>query len=180
MPRELALAGRGLGLAVLAVLAWKVLTRPMGVGDAGSLLGFFHGVDLIFHEAGHVIFGLFGQFPGVLGGSLMQVLVPTVCAGSFLWRGQYASASAPLFWTGESLTDLAIYVADGRAMRLPLLADGLIHDWNWLLGRLGLLQQAEALGRFTFALGALTVLAALAMLALDCWRCWLTPASDAM
>lgn len=180
MPRELALAGRGLGLAVLAVLAWKVLTRPMGVGDAGSLLGFFHGVDLIFHEAGHVIFGLFGQFPGVLGGSLMQVLVPAVCAGSFLWRGQYASASAPLFWTGESLTDVAIYVADGRAMRLPLLADGLIHDWNWILGRLGLLQQAEALGRLTFALGALTVLAALAMLALDCWRCWLTPARDAM
>jgi hypothetical protein len=44
-----------------------------------------------------------------------------------------------LVWTGPSLADVAVYVADGRAMALPLLAEGLIHDWNFILGRLGLL-----------------------------------------
>jgi len=28
-----------------------------------------------------------------------------------------------LFWVGESVTDVAIYVADGRDMALPLLAE---------------------------------------------------------
>ena len=35
---------------------------------------------------------------------------------------------------------------------------------NFILGRLGLLQAAESLGRLTFGLGALTMLAALALL----------------
>jgi len=54
-------------------------------------------------------------------------------------------------------------------MALPLLADGAIHDWNFILGNLGLLQAAESLGRLTFGLGALTMLAALAMLGWDAW-----------
>jgi len=29
-----------------------------------------------------------------------------------------------LFWTGQSLADVAVYVADGRAMALPLLPTG--------------------------------------------------------
>ena len=70
---------------------------------------------------------------------------------------------------GQNLADVAVYVADGRAMRGPLLADGLIHDWNFILGRLGLLYRAEALGRLIFALGALAMLAALAILGWDAW-----------
>jgi hypothetical protein len=74
-----------------------------------------------------------------------------------------------LFWTGQNLADVAVYVADGRTMALPLLGDGLIHDWNFILGTLGLLHAAESLGRLTFGLGALTMLAALALLAWDAW-----------
>ena len=84
-----------------------------------------------------------------------------------------------LFWTGQSLTDVAIYAADGRARALPLLADGLIHDWSYILGRLGLLQSAEMVGRFLFALGALTMLAGLALLGLDILRCWNATAAPA-
>ena len=70
-----AVAGRGLGLVVLSVLTWKVLAQGLSY-QPGGVLGFIHGIDLIFHEAGHVIFGFFGQFLAVLGGSLMQVLIP--------------------------------------------------------------------------------------------------------
>jgi len=35
-----------------------------------------------------VIFGFFGRFIGVLGGSLNQVLVPAVCTAVFLARQQ--------------------------------------------------------------------------------------------
>lgn len=144
----------------------------------GGLLGFMHGVDLVFHEAGHVIFGFFGRFVAVLGGSLNQVLVPLIATVAFVRTRQRASAAVTLAWTGQSLTDVAIYAADGRAMALPLLAEGLTHDWNYLLGRLGLLSSAETVGRLIFGLGALTMLAALALLALDLLRCLNARATD--
>ena len=141
--------GRLIGLAVLAGLTILVLANGLTL-PSGIILNFLHLINLVFHEAGHVIFGFFGRFVAVLGGSVNQVLVPAVCTGVFLARRQYGSAAVTLFWTGESLADVAVYVADGRAMALPLLA-------------------AESLGRLTFGLGALTMLAALAMLGWDAW-----------
>ena len=160
--------GRLVGFVVLAALTLLVLANGLAM-PSGALLNFLHLIDLVFHEAGHVIFALFGQFGAILGGSLNQVLIPAVCTGVFLARKQYGSAAVTLFWTGQSLADVAVYVADGRAMALPLLAEGLIHDWNFILGTLGLLRAAESLGRLTFALGALTMLAALALLGWDAW-----------
>ena len=122
-----------------------------------------------------MIFGFFGEFIAVLGGSLTQVLIPLIATVAFLRTRQWASAAATLCWTGQSLPDVAIYAADGRAKALPLLAEGLIHDWNYLLGRLGLLQSAETVGRLIFGLGALTMLSALGLLALDLLRCWDEP-----
>jgi len=141
----------------------------------GGIAGFLHGVGLVFHEAGHVLFGFFGEFIAVLGGSLNQVLMPLIATIAFLRTRQWASAAVTLWWTGQSLTDVAIYAADGRAKALPLLAEGLIHDWGYILGRLGLLQSAETVGRLIFALGALAMLAALGLLALDLLRCWNAP-----
>ena len=172
-------AGHGVGLVVLIFLAWKVLAQGLSFRGGDDVLSFIHGIDLVFHEAGHVIFGFFGEFIAVVGGSLMQVLIPVIATAAFLRTRQWASAAVTLFWTGQSVTDVAIYAADGRARALPLLAEGLIHDWHYILGRLGLLQSAEAVGRLIFVLGALTMLAALALLGLDALRCWNAPASSA-
>lgn len=162
---------RAAGLVVLGVLAFAILRRGLapsyGAGPVASVLGLVHMVDLVFHEAGHVIFGLFGRFVGALGGSVNQVLIPAVCTGAFLRHRQQAAAAVALFWTGESIVDVAVYVADGRDMKLPLLAEGLTHDWNWILSELSLRSQAEPLGRVVFLLGALVLLAALTLLALD-------------
>jgi hypothetical protein len=166
-----AIIGRAVGLALLLVLTLKVLSQGLAMAP-GGVLWFLHGVNLVFHEAGHVIFGFFGQFVAVLGGSLNQVLVPAICVVAFLRTRQRASAAVALFWTGQSLADVAVYAADGRAMALPLFAEGLIHDWNYIWGRLGLLHLAEGLGRLLFGLAALTMLAALGLLGLDLLRAW--------
>ena len=60
---------------------------------------------------------------------------------------------------------------------MPLLAEGLIHDWNYILGRLELLGSAETVGRLIFGAGALAV-AALLLLTLEVLRCWNAPAAD--
>ena len=172
-----AVLARAAGLLALGVLLLAILGRGLspfaGNGPApfGShVLGFIHMIDLVFHEAGHVIFGFFGRFVAVLGGSLNQVLIPAVCTGYFLRQKQQAAAAVTLFWTGESVVDVAIYVADGRDMKLPLLADGLTHDWNWILSELSLRNQAEPIGRLVFLAGVLVMLAALALLTLDLLR----------
>ncbi|MBI3028694.1 MAG: hypothetical protein HYY64_04195 [Candidatus Rokubacteria bacterium] len=167
------LVARGAGLFVMGVLAWQTLQRGVTAAPPGVLLGILDGANLIFHEAGHVLFLVFGEFLQILGGSLMQILIPAACAVSFLLRRQPAAAAAGLFWTGESLTNVAIYVADARRLALPLLGgDGSIHDWNYLLGRLGLLNQADLLGWLVFTAGGLTILGAVVLLVADLLRTW--------
>jgi hypothetical protein len=160
---------RGVGLLVLVVLGLMIAGRGL-TPSASGVLAFVHLIDLVFHEAGHVIFGFVGQFVGMLGGSLTQVLIPAICTGHFLWHGRTAADAVTLFWTGESLVDVAIYVADGRDMALPLLAEGLVHDWNWILSELSLRDHAPALGRAVFLAGVSVLAAAVALLAVDGWR----------
>ena len=63
-----------------------------------------------------MIFGFFGEFIAVVGGSLMQVLIPVIATVAFLRTRQWASAAVTLFWTGQSVTDVAIYAADGTRL----------------------------------------------------------------
>jgi hypothetical protein len=164
-----AVVGRAAGLLALLILGVLVLARGL-TPAAGGLLAFVHLVDLVFHEAGHVIFGIFGRFLGILGGSLNQVLIPAICTGYFVWHRQPAAAAVMLFWVGESVTDVAIYVADGRDMALPLLAEGLIHDWNWILSELSLRNQARPIGVGVFVLGVVLMASSIVWLGIDLLR----------
>lgn len=149
---------------LLAAGCWGLL---VAMGRASW--GFLDGVNLICHEAGHPIFSLGGRFLGILGGSAMQVLVPAVCAAAFLRQGQPFGSGLCGIWTGQSLVGTARYMADARAQRLPLLGgDDVIHDWNFLLGRLGLLNWDRALGGTTTFLAGLLIAASAIVAALAC------------
>ena len=173
------LVSRGVGLAVLSVLSWQVLARGVSFSTPGLVLGVLDGANFIFHEAGHVLFSFFGEFLQILGGSLTQVAIPVMCTGYFARQHQAAASAASLFWTGESITHVAIYIADARVMALPLHGgEGVIHDWNYLLGRLNLVNHAESLGRLAFALGVIAILFALGLLAIDLVNRWIRPAGS--
>lgn len=177
LPREASAAGLAARAVLLFLLAlWTLGFLRHGM-DANHLMrSFLHLVHLPFHEAGHVLLMPFGRFLSVLGGSLLQVAIPLLCGGVFLVRSRDPfAASVTLWWAGQSLMDLAPYIADARALRLPLLggrtgAEVEGHDWEYLLGALGLLNHELTLGRLSFALGALTMLAALAWGGVFVWR----------
>ena len=101
-------------------------------------------VDFLIHEAGHLIFGLFlGEFVGVLGGTLMQLLMPVAFTTYFLFfRHDLYAACVTGVWLAENLFgSVAPYIADARARLLPLHGGPyVIHDWNYLLGKVGLLE----------------------------------------
>jgi len=121
---------------------------------------FLDRVDLVFHEAGHLIFGVFGEFIGILGGSLMQVLIPAVVTGYFILHNQRWSGMVTLFWVGQSLLNVSVYVKDARAQALPLLGgEDVLHDWNWLLGTLHLSRWDQTIGVLIYMTGLLAVVA---------------------
>jgi hypothetical protein len=135
---------------LVGLAAWTVslLFAPL---DA-AMNSVVHLPNLIFHEAGHIIFAPFGQFMTVLGGSLMQVLIPLVCAGAFLFQqDDRFAASVCVWWSGESLMDLAPYINDARDLKLMLLggpADEVEgHDWEAILTSLGWLHLDHAMAR---------------------------------
>jgi hypothetical protein len=154
----------------LVVLGWSYLSAPIQRSQmAPSFVHFLVGrVNLVFHEAGHVVFGMLGRFVATLGGSLLQVLVPLICAASFLLRyGNAFAASAALWWAGQSLIDLAPYIDDARAQQMILLggvtgrdAPG-YHDWHYLLWSLNSLDSDHALARLAHFTGAVWIALAL-------------------
>src|SRR5215213_10600349 len=95
-------------------------------------------VDLPIHETGHLIFRILGEFMGIAGGSLFQVILPAVFVGYFYWRMQYYSATIVMFWVGQSILNVWVYAADAIVMQLVLTSgftgsEGSFHDWNYLL-----------------------------------------------
>ncbi len=142
------------GAAVAALLAGVALLLR-SEQTHGFLAAVIHGADLVFHEAGHPLFGLFGwRFLTILGGTLLQLAPPVAAAVAFWRKRQPASLAVVVVWLGVNLVNVGQYAADAQARALPLLnadADG--HDWWNMLRALGLLEQCRAIGAAIGGLG---------------------------
>lgn len=126
-----------------------------------------HLINLPFHEAGHILFRMFGQFMMTAGGSAMQLLVPLICLLTFIFKTRDTfGASVSLWWMGESLIDLAPYINDARDLKLLLLGGVTgkdvddYHDWEYILRKLGLLEYDHLLAKISHTLGALLMICA--------------------
>lgn len=143
-----------LGLtAVLAVYGWVLLRSP------GSYT-WLDGLDLAIHEAGHLVFAFGGELLALLGGTLLQLLVPIAFALA-LWRqGDRHGATVPLWWLGQSCWNVSVYIKDARAQELPLVGGG-EHDWAILLGERGLLPRDQEIGGAVYLVGVLVYFTAI-------------------
>jgi hypothetical protein len=159
-------AGRAMLLAILAWWTWQFVPHPLDWSLINA--SFLHLVNLPFHEAGHLVFSPFGEFMTILGGSLLQVIVPLVCAVAFVRREDWFGATVGAWWAGENLVDVAPYIADARALQMPLLGGGTGaevtgHDWEALLGRLGWLHLDHTLGMSAHVIGSVVMVASLVL-----------------
>lgn len=121
---------------------------------------FIDGANLVFHEAGHIIFGFMGDTIQFLGGTIGQLMFPAACTFQFWKQDMKFEAYVCAFWFAESLMYMAEYMSDAKDMVLPLVGGG-IHDWNWLLSRWGLLDHCRGIAGFFHLLASLLVLACL-------------------
>lgn len=151
--------GRAAVFLVMVWWGWKFIVTPLETNYTGE--SFLHLINLPFHEAGHVIFMPLGRFMTILGGTLGQILMPVICLGTFLVKTRDPfGATVALWWTAESMMDIAPYINDARALDLMLIGgvtgketDG--HDWNNILTMLNLLEWDHRLAHLTYNIGIL-------------------------
>ena len=75
-----------------------------------------------------------------------------------------------MFFFFEQFLPIASYMADARAQELPLLtvgdSDTVIHDWNYLFGRLGVLDHDTQIAQ------AVRIIGWIGMVATVAWMVW--------
>lgn len=143
------------GFALLMLVYGVVIARNV------AEFRFLDNVDLIPHEAGHLLFSWTGEFIMVIGGTVGQLSVPIAFGVYFYLRQENYSMSVVLFWLGQNFINVSRYVKDAQAMDLPLVSMGggdPMHDWNYILLKLNLLRHDQTIGNVVLGLGLLIML----------------------
>ncbi len=154
--------GRFIAFVLLSIWGWRMVGMDVATGELGG--SFVHTIFLPFHEAGHLIFRPFGEFITYLGGTLGQLLMPIVLMVALIRQNGDSFGASLGFWLfGVSLLDVAPYMYDALNPQLILLggatgAEGGGHDWMYLFGVLGKLQNSQHIGLATKAIGTLAIL----------------------
>lgn len=157
-------------IVYIGILAWgwrfirmDFVNNPFEIGNS-----WMHVINLVFHEAGHVVFRPFGWFIMILGGTLGQLLMPIIVMVAFLWNKRNTfGASVGLWWLGQSFKDCAPYIDDAQDQQLVLLggrtgadAPG-NHDWNNILNEFNMLERHREFASLADNVGAALMIAAL-------------------
>lgn len=128
---------------IFPVILWLVLNR--------GRYTWIDNADLVIHEGGHVFFFFFGKFIYTLGGTLMQIILPSIIAYYFFRNGYRTGTQISFLWLGQNFINISVYAADARARKLPLLGGNKVyHDWHYILGELNMLSFDAEVGYFFF------------------------------
>lgn len=147
------LFGYALLLYLIILLPFHLYT-PTNEFDLPNLLWLTHLLLLYIHEAGHLIFSVFGDTMRIMGGSLMQILAPLAWFVVALREGSSLKNTALVF-TGVSIVDVSLYIKDAGMLQLPLIG-GLSkthHDWATLMNNWGMIESSYAIGEIVFWIG---------------------------
>jgi len=143
-------------LIVIAAAAYWSLNR--------GTYTFIDNADLVIHEAGHIFFMFFGRFIYTLGGTLMQIILPSLITWYFLKNRYKTGVQFSLLWLGQNFINISVYAADAREKAIPLLGGNRVyHDWNYLLGQLNMLEYDDYFGYFFFGIAILVFITAFLM-----------------
>lgn len=148
-------------LSILAIVGLE-LRPPLG------WVPLLDGANLLFHEAGHLFFGVLGETAGLYGGTLGQLVFPLAVSIGF-WRQRAAiSLAFGCLWFFENFFNIARYAADARTQELPLVGGG-EHDWWNIVSRWGVLEHDVAIAITIAGVGLTGILATWAWAG---WRCF--------
>jgi hypothetical protein len=117
--------------------------------------------DLVIHEAGHLFFFIFGKFIYTAGGTLMQIILPSIIVFYFLKSLYRTGMQFGLLWLGQNFINISVYAADAQEKKLKLLGGSKVyHDWNYMLGEINMLEYSAEVGYFFFGVAILIFITA--------------------
>jgi hypothetical protein len=127
-------------------------------------------VFLQIHAGGHALFRVFGLTAAVAGGTFLQLFVPFALGFYFIRQRHSQGAALCMFFFFEQFLPVARYMADAQAQQLPWLSigryDSLIHDWNYLFTKLGVLSYDMVIAHVVGLVGSL------GMIGVTFWFLW--------
>jgi hypothetical protein len=142
--------------ALAAWLVFYVAFLASAFSAHGGFL-FIDSANLVVHEGGHNLFGWFGPTLCLWGGTLLQWLVPFLLAAYFFTQRQTTGFVFCLFFFFENWLYTATYMADARAMELPLVTTGdpdfVEHDFHAIFSSLGVLDHDTQIAGVVRVLG---------------------------
>lgn len=155
---------------------FKPVSRAQAIGWGGAYIAFLlyaaantsgflflDNANLMIHEVGHTAFSWAGYYTMILGGTLMELIVPLACTLFFIRRGETTAVACTAFWTFENLLYIAAYMADARRSALPLVGSD-ESDWTILFTHWGILQRDLTVAGWTRGIGWIGMLASVVWL----------------
>lgn len=129
---------------------------------------FIQNVNLIFHEAGHIIFIPFGHLPTMMGGSILEISIPLIVTLHFIYTKQFFSAACTCWWLSTAFLSVSIYISDAQERILPLITNDIdSHDWFNILNELNILKYDNLIGYVFWCLSVIAVIFILILLFKD-------------
>ena len=160
-------------VAIIALLLYALFLFYAALDRSGFL--FLDFANLAIHEAGHPLFGIFyrrddeigfGYTLTILGGTLLELLVPFACAVVFFFRREVPGVACCLFWFFENFLYIGHYMATARTLDIQLVGSG-DHDWETLFTHWNILVHDQQIGHAMRTVGWLGMLGAVLWFA---WR----------
>lgn len=159
--------GRCVVYIALVIWGWKFIQMDFIQHPTEIGYSFMHRINLVFHEAGHILFMPFGWLMTKLGGTLGQLLMPIVVTIAFIVKNHNPfAASVGLWWLGQSFMDCAPYIDDALDQNLVLLGGFTgadrpgYHDWSNILGNFNVLEKHRIYATFADTAGTVIMLIA--------------------
>lgn len=164
----------------LLMLAWFAYMWVRLISDPNYSV-IFDSINLAIHEIGHILWSPFGEFMMFLGGSITQCLAPVVALLVFYRQRDYFAMAFCFGWLSINLYSVAMYIGDARAQSLSLVTIGSgepLHDWHYLLTRVGMLKHDLLFATMTRWMGALSMIIFFSFGAYQCWLMFRRPQSE--
>lgn len=113
-------------------------------------------VNFFIHEFGHFFFEIFwNQLLWIIGGTLMQIIVPFSLMLMFLVQKDYFAFSLCNWWIGINFFYISLYSSDAQDQLLPLIwTKGwyVIHDWNYIFSHFWVLDKTDIISMIFFTI----------------------------
>jgi hypothetical protein len=116
-------------------------------------------VNVMVHEAGHFFAGVNGGAVALLGGTVLQLLLPLALTAYCTVKDDEHAASLGVWWVGQSYLTLSTYMTNGIPASLPVSASG-ADDWSALFVRWDVVSLGAQYAQLSRGFGALIMLVA--------------------